>query len=105
MSNEINIDDLLGDDNLTQPSHGKEEPKQSSYSKPAYNGNYKKNENKVNMYDVEFIEPKDIDTSIFEKDGKSFMVIAHDAPEEVVEKILKVQKTKFFSIKTSQKIN
>ena len=92
MSNEINIDDLLGDDNLTPPSHGKEEPKQSSYSKPAYNGNYKKNENKVNMYDVEFIEPKDIDTSIFEKDGKSFMVIAHDAPEEVVEKILKVVK-------------
>ena len=92
MSNEINIDDLLGDDNLTPPSHGKEEPKQSSYSKPSYNGNYKKNENKVNMYDVEFIEPKDIDTSIFEKDGKSFMVIAHDAPEEVVEKILKVVK-------------
>jgi hypothetical protein len=44
MSNEINIDDLLGDDNLTPPSHGKEEPKQSSYSKPAYNESSKKSD-------------------------------------------------------------
>ena len=77
----LDFDDLL--DNSTKPTH-EGAGEETSYKKE---GDKK---DSVNMYDVEFIEPKDIDTDTFEKKGRSFMVETHNAPEDVVERIIKV---------------
>ena len=77
----LDFDDLL--DNSTKPTH-ESAGEETSYKKE---GDKK---DSVNMYDVEFIEPKDIDTDTFEKKGRSFMVETHNAPEDVVERIIKV---------------
>lgn len=79
----IDFDALM--DDVKKPSYGSDNTESQSHGK--------KDDSKkdtVNMYDVEFIEPKDIDTDTFEKKGRSFMVETHNAPEDVVEKIIKV---------------
>ena len=101
MEDSIDIDSLM--DDVQKPSYGEDAaPKKEAtnyngnnggngnYNKGNYNGNYKKKEKTTNMFEVEFVEPKDIDTDTFEKNGRSFMVVEHNIPEEVAEKIVKV---------------
>lgn len=68
---------------------GEKEKESTPYVKKEYNnnGNYKK-ENKINMYEVETIPSKEIDTDIFEKKGRSFAVHLFNAPDDVKKKVM-----------------
>ena len=64
----------------------KQEPEKKVYDKP-YNKDFKKKP-QVNMYEVDVITSKKIDTDSFEKEGKSFAVHLFDANEDIEKKIL-----------------
>lgn len=101
---EMDLDSLLGEQPIVPPSYGKEEsekPKSNYSSGNNYNNNnggYNKNKgnfkkgNGVNMYEVEFIKAKDIDTDAFNKVGRSFAVHAFKPTDDDKKKILIIAK-------------
>ena len=112
---ELDLDALLGTD-LNPPTHKiendtsevKEEVVEISTTKAANNSygnnngynnyknnnsNYKPKENKINMYEVDIIKPLEIDTDLFEKKGKSFMVETHKVTDVAKVKIYTLAKT------------
>lgn len=63
-------------------------PSKPAYNNNNYNNNYNKDKPKINMYEVDFITSKKIDTDTFEKSGRSFAVHVYEGSEDIEKKIL-----------------
>lgn len=80
------MEDILGE-------LGIDDIKVETTSSSGNKGNYgKKNEDKVNMYEVDFIKAKPIDTNSFNKEGKSYIIHIFEGEDDVSEVQEKLEK-------------
>lgn len=81
----MNFDELENMVSKEETPYVKKEYSNNNYNK---NNSYGKKEDKINMYEVDVIPSKEIDTDIFEKNGRSFAVHTYEITPDAEKKMM-----------------